>query len=154
MGYIMDLRKIVGTRPLIMAGACVLLVDKQERLLLQLRRDNGLWGLPGGSLEPGEVMENVARRELFEETGLEARTLQLLEIFSGADFYYQYPNGDEVHNVVAAYICQDYGGSVKIEQSEVLDLKFFNIKELPQEISPPDQPIIDRYRKWASGAVS
>jgi 8-oxo-dGTP pyrophosphatase MutT (NUDIX family) len=69
MGYIMDLRKEVGTRPLIMAGACVILIDENQRMLLQLRNDNNCWGLPGGSLEIGETLEEVAIRELFEETG-------------------------------------------------------------------------------------
>lgn len=41
--YIMELRKLVGTRPLIMAGACVLLCSEQQ-LLLQRRTDNGCWG--------------------------------------------------------------------------------------------------------------
>jgi 8-oxo-dGTP pyrophosphatase MutT (NUDIX family) len=59
LGYIMGLRKIVGTRPLIMSGACVLLVH-DSTLLLERRTDNGMWGLPGGSLEPGESMEQVA----------------------------------------------------------------------------------------------
>ena len=68
MGYIMELRKLVGTRPLIMVGACVLLCDHQ-RLLLQRRTDNGLWGLARGSLEPGESLEDVAKRELFELAG-------------------------------------------------------------------------------------
>ncbi|OMF80277.1 NUDIX hydrolase [Paenibacillus glucanolyticus] len=147
MGYIMDLRKIVGTRPLIMAGACVILVDKQNRLLMQLRKDNELWGLPGGSLEPGESMEEVARRELFEETGLKAKELRLLDVFSGKELYYQYPHGDEVYNVVAVYLCNEYGGEINIEETEVTDLKFFNIEDLPKEISPPDKPIINKYRK-------
>ncbi|WP_411860691.1 NUDIX domain-containing protein [Paenibacillus polymyxa] len=42
-----------------MAGACVILIDDEERLLLQQRTDNGLWGLPGGSMEPGENMKEL-----------------------------------------------------------------------------------------------
>ncbi|WP_419185455.1 NUDIX domain-containing protein [Paenibacillus polymyxa] len=68
-----------------MAGACVILIDDEGRLLLQQRTDNGLWGLPGGSMEPGENMKEVASRELFEEVGLEAEELELLDIFSGPD---------------------------------------------------------------------
>ncbi|SDT24201.1 NUDIX domain-containing protein [Paenibacillaceae bacterium GAS479] len=123
MGYILDLRQIVGSRPLIMAGACMIVVNKQNEILLQLREDNGLWGLLGGSLEPGESMEEVARRELFEETGLHAGNITLFNVFSGKELYYQYPHGDEVYNVVAAYICHEY------------------------KISPPDKPIIDNYLK-------
>jgi len=145
MGYIIDLRKIVGTRPLLMAGACVFLIDKDNRLLLQLRTDNGAWGLPGGSLELGESMEEVARRELFEETGLEATHFTLVNVFSGEEIYYKYPHGDEVYNVVAAYECKDYSGVLIRDEQEVLELKFFELHDLPNEISPPDIPVIRYY---------
>ncbi|XZF75733.1 NUDIX domain-containing protein [Bacillus sp. AL-1R] len=44
-----------------MAGANVILLDSQKRLLLQLRKDNNNWGLPGGSLESGEHLEEVTK---------------------------------------------------------------------------------------------
>ncbi|MED1941123.1 NUDIX domain-containing protein [Cytobacillus firmus] len=72
MGYVMDLRKIVGSRPLVITGASVIILDENNRLLLQLRKDNNCWGLAGGSLEPGETLEDVAKREMLEETGLTA----------------------------------------------------------------------------------
>jgi ADP-ribose pyrophosphatase YjhB (NUDIX family) len=147
MGYIMDLRKEVGTRPLIMAGACVILLDENQRMLLQLRKDNNCWGLPGGSLEIGETLEEVANRELFEETGLVAKKLQLLNVYSGKEFYYKYPHGDEVYNVVTAYLCTQYKGDLQKDENEVQDLHFFNLDDLPSNISPPDLPIIMEYIK-------
>ncbi|MBC6973656.1 NUDIX hydrolase [Bacillus sp. Xin] len=147
MGYIMDLRKVVGSRPLIMAGACVVLLYKNHKLLLQLRKDNNCWGLPGGSLECGETLEEVAKRELYEETGLIANNLRLFNIFSGKEFYYKYPHGDEVYNVVAAYICNDYEGELKIDKREVENLHFFDLSELPSNISPPDFPIVKELMK-------
>lgn len=48
MGYILELRKQVGHRPLIMTCAGVLLLNEKRELLLQKRADNGLWGYPGG----------------------------------------------------------------------------------------------------------
>lgn len=56
----MNLRKKVGTEPLIMVGACVLIINERKQLLLQLRNDNKCWGLAGGSMELGENLEDVA----------------------------------------------------------------------------------------------
>ncbi|RED66163.1 NUDIX domain-containing protein [Cohnella lupini] len=124
MGYIMELRKIVGTRPLIMTGACTIVIDEHDRILLQLRTDNGLWGLPGGSLEPGESMEEVAKRELY---------------------------AFEVFNVIVAYICREYQGDICLDEEEVKEIKFFPIQDIPNEISPPDLPVLNKFLKTLTG---
>ncbi|MFY3791349.1 NUDIX hydrolase [Ureibacillus sp. MALMAid1270] len=145
MNYIMELRKVVGTRPLIMVGACVILQNEKREILLQLRKDNNCWGLAGGSLELGETLEQAAKRELYEETGLIANKLELFNVYSGEEFYYKYPHGDEVYNVVSAYICNDYEGKIRIEEGESQAISFFDPHNLPQNISPPDLPIIREF---------
>ncbi|RBP89982.1 ADP-ribose pyrophosphatase YjhB (NUDIX family) [Cytobacillus firmus] len=145
MSYVMDLRKIVGSRPLVITGASVIVLDKNSRLLLQLRKDNNCWGLAGGSLEPGETLEEVAKRELLEETGLAANDLRLFNIYSGDEFYYKYPHGDEVFNVITAYICTDYDGELTVDNEEVNDLRFFHVHEIPSNISPPDRKVLKEY---------
>ncbi|WP_404332153.1 NUDIX hydrolase [Mesobacillus maritimus] len=147
MGYIMDLRKIVGSRPLVLTGASVILLDQNNRLLLQLRSDNNCWGLAGGSLEPGETLEEVAKRELYEETGLIANKLKLFNVFSGEEFYYKYPHGDEVYNVFTTYICTDYCGELKIDNEEVIDLRLFDVHQIPSNINPPDLIVIREFLK-------
>ena len=86
--YIMDLRKIVGHRPLLQVGASVIVEDPQGRILLQLRKDNHLWGYAGGSVELDEVVAEAAKRELKEGTGLTAHHLALSGIFSEKDTHY------------------------------------------------------------------
>ncbi|WP_339176291.1 NUDIX hydrolase [Solibacillus sp. FSL R5-0691] len=146
MGYIMELRKKIGTDPIIMVGACVLIVNEKTQLLLQYRKDNNSWGLPGGAMELGESLEEVAVREMEEETGLTPTRLVLFRTFSGKEFYYKYPHGDEVYNVVTAFICKNYEGSIKFDESEATDIRFFDLTDLPV-ISPPDDPVIKDFLK-------
>ena len=51
-------------------GVGVIILDDSGRILLEKRRDNGMWGLPGGGIEPGESIYETALREVEEETGL------------------------------------------------------------------------------------
>ena len=143
--YIMDLRKIVGHRPLLQVGASVIVEDEKGRILLQKRSDNHYWGYEGGSVELDENVEDAAKRELFEETGLTAERLELFGIFSGKDMHYIYPNGDEVSNIDIVYICRDYTGTLRRQENEVEELKFFALNEIPQKISPPVQKPLNQW---------
>lgn len=107
MGYILELRKVVGTKPLLLVGACVLVFNEEGYLLLQKRTDTLDWGTIGGAMELGESMEEAAHRELYEETELRAGGMKFITLLSGADMYFQYPHGDEVYNVIAVYEALD-----------------------------------------------
>ena len=143
--YIIDLRQIVGHRPLLQVGASVIVEDGQGRLLLQLRSDNHCWGYPGGSVELDEVVEEAAKRELFEETGLVANSLTLFGIFSGPSTHYIYPNGDEVSNVEIVYVCKDYSGELRCQDGEVDALKFFEADHIPDNLFSAIQPALRAY---------
>ena len=145
--YIMDLRKIVGHRPLLQVGASVIVENEWGEVLLQKRADNHCWGYAGGSVELDEVVEDAARRELLEETGLIAREMELFGVFSGKDTHYVYPNGDEVSNVDIVYLCKNYDGSLKCQEEEVEELRFFPADALPENLfSPNRKPLL----KWAA----
>ena len=144
--YIKGLRKLVGHIPLLQLGASVIVEDPEGRILLQKRRDNGCWCTQGGSVELDEVVEDAARRELFEETGLIAGKMELFGVFSGKEMHYVYPNGDEVSNVDIVFLCKDFSGKLKVQESELSELRFFKASELPENISPPIIPVLE---KWA-----
>ncbi len=149
MSYIMDLRKIegVGHRPLMMVACAVFLFNENNEILLQKRTDDGTWCVPGGSMELGETPEQAARREFFEETGLKLGELKLVNVLSGEDSHFTYPNGDEVYAVDINYVCYEYGGEIKKQDSEVLELQFFALHHLPITLGKIDRIVIETISK-------
>jgi len=142
MGYILDLRKELGHRPLIMASACVIFINERNEILLQKRADNSFWGYPGGSMELGESFEECARREAQEESGLICEDLEFFTDESGTQTHYIYPNGDEIYVAGIVYICRKYHGVLKIQEEEVLEQRFFSEKDLPENLDPLNERII------------
>ena len=145
--YILDLRKLVGHKPLLQLGASVLLEDERGRLLLQRRADCHLWGYHGGSVELDEVVEEAARRELWEETGLRAEKMELFGIFSGPELHFTYPNGDEVSNVDHVFLCTSYSGTLRPQPDEVEELRFFAWDELPEDTVSMNRPALRAWRE-------
>ena len=98
-----------------------------------------------------EEVECAAKRELYEETGLTAESLELFGIFSGKDMHYIYPNGDEVSNIDIVYICKHFSGNLVCQESEVEKLEFFAVNEIPENISPA---VIKPLKKWIESKKS
>ncbi len=140
--YMRDLRKVVGTRPIIMGGAGVLLLDAEDRVLLQLRADNGCWGITGGAMELGETFEQTARREVLEETGLTVGELEVLCLHSGSQTHYVYPHGDEVYLAAVIFTSRDYHGEMHADETETSALKWFAVGDLPDNLNQPDRHAI------------
>jgi mutator protein MutT len=134
-GYVNSIRKYIGHECLMLVGAGVL-VYKNGKILLQKRRDNGLWADHGGCVEIGETLEEAAKRELYEETGLTAKKLEFFNIYSGKEMLYTYPNGDKAYLIITLWLCEEYKGETRPDANEVLELKWFDINEMPKEITP------------------
>ena len=136
MGYILELRRTLGSRPIIMAGAGVILLNDKNEILLGRRTDNGYWDYPAGSMELGESFEECAHREVLEETGLACGKLEFLMDMSGEDSYYEYPNGDKVYLAGILYICRDFTGEMKVQEEEAYEQRFFPVDKLPENTPP------------------
>jgi 8-oxo-dGTP pyrophosphatase MutT (NUDIX family) len=149
MDYILQLRQYIGHRPILLVGAAILVLDEQNRLLMMKRSDIRCWGIPGGGTEPGEIVENAARREALEETNLEIVEMSLFGVFSGPELYFKYPNGDEVYNVTIVYLSRDWHGEVRLND-EHTEWRWFLAHEIPEDISPPIKPIIEKFKRSIS----
>ena len=145
MGYIMNLREIVGHSPLVGVGSTTLVFNNKNELLLNLRSDTNTWGIPGGSKELRETLEECAIRELKEETNINVNDLELITVLSGKEYYFKYPNEDELDCVIALYKVSNYEGELNINDGESKDLKFFSLDNLP-ELESRAKAIIDKIK--------
>ena len=145
MGYIMNLREKVGHRPLIGVGATTLVFNNKNELLLNLRSDTNTWGIPGGSKELNETLEDCAIRELKEETNINVSDLELITVLSGKEYYFKYPNEDELDCVIALYRVLNYEGELHMNDEESKELKFFSLDNLP-ELESRAKAIIDKIK--------
>ena len=118
------------------AAVCVIARDGK---VLMIRRGTdlgyGLWSLPGGYVDRGEVVESAAAREAWEETGLEVAVDGLLGLFSLPD--------DPV--IVAAFTAKETGGTLA-PGPEALETEFFCPDELPELAFSRDTQILDKWR--------
>lgn len=143
--YIKYLRAMVGHEPIVLCGASVIVVDENGALLLQKRTDNGCWCYAGGIVELYEDVRDAARRELYEETGLKAKSLSLFGVYSGEGMAHCYPNGDKASIVDVVFLCTDYEGALKPQPEEVTALGFFPPDALPAPINPTSQKALSDY---------
>jgi len=127
-----DVTKATELRPSVAA----VVRDGEGKILLQRRSDNGLWGLPGGSVEIGESVTQAIIREVREETGLTIRVDRLIGVYSDPGFQVvRYPDGKVVHYVSNLFGCTIREGRLQT-CDETLALQFFDPAGLPQDLVP------------------
>lgn len=120
--HVRALREHIGTELLLLPSAAALVRDDDGRLLLVRHADLGVWGLPGGAIEPDEQPEEAAVRETEEESGLEVEIVRLLGVFGGPEYRITYGNGDRTAYVPIVYEARVVGGTARpdgLETSEV-----------------------------------
>lgn len=144
MEYYKYLRQYVGHQPIILPGSVVLVINEQNEVLLQKRLD-GHWCLPGGLMDLGESFEEVAMREVLEETGLTVKNLKLLNVYAGSEYYLKVPNGDELYSATAVYYTKDFGGTMEIDYNESQKLEYFSMESLPDKLNEKDKSYIEYY---------
>lgn len=61
MGYIEDMRNLVGNYLFILIGLYVIILNEKDEVLLQFCIDFNCWGIIGGVLEYNEMLEDVLK---------------------------------------------------------------------------------------------
>lgn len=145
--YIKTMRQMIGHETLFTVGCGAIIEDQERRILLQRRKDQNNWCVPGGVMEINETFEETVKREVLEESGLMLDKLDLFGIYSGGEIK-EYPNGDKVYSVQIIFICKVYHGQLKQVGEESLDHRFFHRTELPQPLNPHQASFI---LDWAEG---
>lgn len=126
--------------------ATAIIVCSGERVLL-IKRDTlpfrGFWALPGGRLDPGEVVEQTCVREVKEETGLE------VEIVSKLGDYHEFGcrEGVVYDYYPSCFVVGVVGGEVARQESEVQEIGWFSLNELPGPLAFEHDQMIKDYKK-------
>ncbi len=106
--------------------AAAVLVEQEGRVLLVRRTMEpfrGLWTIPAGFVEYDEAPDEAAVRECREETGLEVRITELLDVIHGQE----HPRGADL---VIVYRAEIVGGTLRLsEENDAVG--FFGPDELP-----------------------
>jgi len=111
-------------------------VDGGVVLVLRKNPPHG-WALPGGYVEYGERVEDAARREALEETGLTILGLSLLGVYSD-------PNRDpRQHNLSTTF----YGiaEGTPVADDDALEARVFQPREIPGDLVCDHNKILSDY---------
>lgn len=119
--------------------AATSIIEREGKVLMVKRAIQpgyGLWSIPGGYVDRGEVVEAAAVREVWEETGLKVEIQRLVGLFS--------ETGHPV--VVAVFAAREVGGDLKAG-AETLELGFFSLNGLPELAFPRDGQMLARWQE-------
>ena len=135
-------------------GAGAIIQNKSgEILLIQEGKEHvkGQWNIPSGGYEKGETIEETARREIREETGLEIE----LEGIIGLHTRDAQRNPDTKY-VMAVFEASKTGGDSKSGyQDEILDAKYFRPEEIQNlNLRFELEPIIQRLQENGSKEIA
>ena len=108
-------------------GQCNVSID----VALVGRSHSGIWALPKGTPRPGETIEQVAVREVQEETGLEVRLIAYI----GSITYAFVHNQVRYHKQVRHFLLEAVGGDIALHDQEYDLVQWFPLPEASRRLT-------------------
>jgi mutator protein MutT len=129
-------------------GVGVMILKNNQVLLGQRHPDpvkasselhgEGTWTMPGGKLHFHEELKEAAIREVFEETGIKVKNIEIISVSNDIV--------PDKHFVTIGFLCNDFEGEPKVmEPDEITEWQWFDLNSLPLNIFPPSAKIIKNY---------
>jgi 8-oxo-dGTP diphosphatase len=136
-------------RPAVTSDIAVLRLEDIPEILLIQRKDQpfkDMWALPGGFMEMEESLEDAARRELVEETGIKAGELIRFDTYDTPD---RDPRGRTITQVFVMIWKENMG--IPEAGSDAANLQWFELTELPELAFDHDLIMADVIRMIREG---
>ena len=119
-----------------------IIVIKDNKVLLGKRKNShgeGSWCFPGGHLEFNESLENCAKREVLEETGIEIKNIRFETITN--DIF----KDEGKHYITIFMLCEYDSGEVKVMEPEKCEKwNWFEWNNLPEPLFLPIQSLLKK----------
>ncbi|MFI8938617.1 NUDIX hydrolase [Streptomyces syringium] len=113
----------------LVVAASAVVTDAHGRILLQRRRDNDLWALPGGGMDLGDSLPGAAVREVKEETGLDVEITGLVGTYTDPRHVIAYSDGEVRRQFNVCFTARITGGELTISD-ESTEVRFVEAGEL------------------------
>jgi 8-oxo-dGTP diphosphatase len=128
-------------------GVGIMIQNEKGEVLLGLRQGShgeGEWCFPGGHLEFGETLEETAKREVNEETGLDVNKFELISVANEM----RYIESDGKHYLNIGIKAKYEGGAPKVmEPDKCKGWKWFNLNSIPEKLFEGTELTLKNFKK-------
>ncbi|MFD5392843.1 NUDIX hydrolase [Streptomyces sp. NPDC127097] len=131
-------------------AASAVVVDESGRVLLQRRRDNDMWALPGGVMHIGESLPDCAVRETREETGFHVEIVGIVGTYTNPRHIFAYDDGEVRQEFSICFLARPLGGQLAVSE-ESTDVRWFEPGEI--DALPMVPSIRKRLNDWRDGEM-
>ncbi|MFE7540506.1 NUDIX hydrolase [Streptomyces platensis] len=129
-------------------AASAVVVDDSGRVLLQRRRDNDMWALPGGVMHLGESLPDCAVRETREETGFHVEIVGIVGTYTNPHHVFAYDDGEVRQEFSICFLARPLSGQLTVSE-ESTDVRWFEPGEI--DALPMVPSIRKRMNDWRDG---